>query len=44
MVEDSVSYYFDKLDEIGKPDWFPTEEDLLRTRIKTTGLSKFGLQ
>ncbi|KAF0977311.1 hypothetical protein FDP41_003964 [Naegleria fowleri] len=38
LIEDSVNYYFEKLDEIGKPGWIPSDEDLLRTRIKTTGL------
>ena len=30
--------YLDALDRIGSPDYEPTEQDLLRTRVKTTGI------
>ncbi|KAF0984059.1 hypothetical protein FDP41_007974 [Naegleria fowleri] len=38
QIEDSASYYFDNLDRIGKDDYMPSEEDVVRARIKTTGL------
>jgi len=38
QIEDSAAYYFDNLDRIGKPDYLPSEEDVVRARIKTTGL------
>lgn len=36
-------YYFspsflDDLDRLGKKDYMPTEQDILRTRVKTTGI------
>ena len=30
--------YLDALDRIGAPGYEPTEQDLLRTRVKTTGI------
>lgn len=30
--------YLDSLDRIGAPDYQPTEQDILRTRVKTTGI------
>ena len=30
--------YLDSLDRIGAPGYEPTEQDLLRTRVKTTGI------
>ena len=30
--------YLDSLDRIGSPGYEPTEQDLLRTRVKTTGI------
>ena len=30
--------YLDSLDRIGTADYEPTEQDLLRTRVKTTGI------
>ncbi|XDV28768.1 hypothetical protein PO909_031983, partial [Leuciscus waleckii] len=34
----SSSSYLDSLDRIGAPDYQPTEQDILRTRVKTTGI------
>jgi guanine nucleotide-binding protein G(o) subunit alpha len=28
----------DKLDEIGQPNYLPSTQDILRTRVKTTGI------
>ena len=36
-----VSYHFsflDDLDRLGAKDYQPTEQDILRTRVKTTGI------
>jgi len=35
---DSAEYYFLKLDAVSEPDYIPTEADVLRTRVKTTGI------
>jgi hypothetical protein len=34
----SLPSYLDSLDRIGAPDYQPTEQDILRTRVKTTGI------
>lgn len=34
----SVFSYLDSLDRIGAADYQPTEQDILRTRVKTTGI------
>lgn len=33
-----VISYLDSLDRIGAADYQPTEQDILRTRVKTTGI------
>ncbi|XP_073461598.1 guanine nucleotide-binding protein G(o) subunit alpha isoform X2 [Aquarana catesbeiana] len=38
QLNDSAKYYLDSLDRIGAPDYQPTEQDILRTRVKTTGI------
>ncbi|KAJ3424763.1 guanine nucleotide-binding protein g(o) subunit alpha [Anaeramoeba flamelloides] len=40
MIGDSCSYFFDALDRIGKKDYVPTNEDVLRARVRTTGLQE----
>ena len=30
--------YLDSLQRIGSPEYLPTEQDILRTRVKTTGI------
>lgn len=34
----SLCSYLDSLDRIGAADYQPTEQDILRTRVKTTGI------
>lgn len=34
----AVLSYLDSLDRIGATDYQPTEQDILRTRVKTTGI------
>ena len=38
QLNDSAKYFLDDLDRIGEPDYLPTEQDVLRTRVKTTGI------
>ncbi|XP_075996175.1 guanine nucleotide-binding protein G(o) subunit alpha-like isoform X3 [Genypterus blacodes] len=38
QLNDSAQYYLDSLDRIGAGDYQPTEQDILRTRVKTTGI------
>lgn len=35
---DSGKYFFDRLKEIAKEDYLPTEQDVLRSRVRTTGI------
>lgn len=32
--------YFESLDRISKPDYIPTDQDVLRSRVKTTGITE----
>ncbi len=38
QLNDSAQYFLDQLDRIGAHDFLPTEQDILRTRVKTTGI------
>nr|ATY71609.1 transducin 2-1 [Maurolicus mucronatus] len=44
QLNDSAAYYLSDLDRITKPDFIPTEQDVLRSRVKTTGIieEQFG--
>jgi len=46
QIGDSAEYYFNDMDRINTPDYVPTVQDALRTRLKTTGIVettiKFG--
>jgi len=37
QLNDSTEYFFQHLDRVGARDYVPTQEDVLRVRIKTTG-------
>ncbi|OJA17899.1 hypothetical protein AZE42_10386 [Rhizopogon vesiculosus] len=39
---DSASYFFTEVLRIGTPDYTPTENDVLRARAKTTGITETG--
>lgn len=39
QLYDSTEYFYNKIDEIGKSDYIPSFDDLLRTRVKTTGIN-----
>lgn len=38
QLNDSAEYYFDNLERISQPDFVPSEQDVLRSRVKTTGI------
>ncbi|KAJ3436398.1 guanine nucleotide-binding protein g(o) subunit alpha [Anaeramoeba flamelloides] len=40
MLGDSCFYFFESLDRIGEKDYLPTEQDILRARVRTTGLQE----
>ncbi|KAI8321620.1 G-protein complex alpha subunit GpaA/FadA [Martensiomyces pterosporus] len=40
QLNDSASYYFDSIDRICQPDYLPTDQDVLRSRVKTTGINE----
>jgi len=35
---DSAGYFFDNVDAYAKPDFRPTKQDILRVRVRTTGI------
>jgi len=40
QLNDSAQYYFEAIDRIGQPDYLPTDQDVLRSRVKTTGITE----
>ncbi|XP_058810055.1 G protein alpha i subunit-like [Phymastichus coffea] len=38
QLNDSAAYYLNALDRITLPNYIPTQQDVLKTRIKTTGI------
>jgi len=38
QLTDSAKYFFDKIDEVCKEGYIPTEQDVLRSRVRTTGI------
>jgi len=38
QLTDSTGYFLDKIHEIGNEDYLPTEQDVLRSRVRTTGI------
>jgi len=38
QLNDSAAYYLNALDRIASPHYVPTQQDVLRTRVKTTGI------
>lgn len=39
-LDNSFRYYISHIDRIFSPHYMPTEDDILRTRVKTTGMAK----
>jgi len=44
QLNDSAAYYFDAAERIGAQDYVPTDQDILRSRVKTTGLTEERFQ
>ncbi|KAI5206154.1 G-protein alpha subunit [Aureobasidium subglaciale] len=40
QLNDSAKYYFDSIDRIAQPDYIPNDQDVLRSRVKTTGITE----
>ncbi|TPX31176.1 hypothetical protein SmJEL517_g05438 [Synchytrium microbalum] len=40
QLNDSARYYFDAVDRIAAGDYVPTDQDVLRSRVKTTGIAE----
>uniref|UniRef100_A0A915AV76 Guanine nucleotide-binding protein alpha-7 subunit n=1 Tax=Parascaris univalens TaxID=6257 RepID=A0A915AV76_PARUN len=40
QIDDSAKYFLDNLSRLSAPNYLPTEQDLLRTRVKTTGITE----
>lgn len=38
QLNDSAAYYLNALDRITQHNYIPTQQDVLRTRVKTTGI------
>ncbi|XP_022914415.1 G protein alpha i subunit [Onthophagus taurus] len=38
QLNDSAAYYLNSLDRISQPSYIPSQQDVLRTRVKTTGI------
>lgn len=38
QLNDSASYFLNSLDRMSRHDYIPSQEDVLRTRVKTTGI------
>ncbi|KAL0491006.1 guanine nucleotide-binding protein alpha subunit [Acrasis kona] len=38
QLDESAPYYMKNIERISKEDYLPTQEDVLRTRVKTTGI------
>eukprot|EP00727_Mastigamoeba_balamuthi_P007997 m51a1_g3818 putative guanine nucleotide-binding protein g subunit alpha-3 (359) ;mRNA; r:275995-277471 len=40
QLPDSARYYFEAIDRMASPRYIPTDQDVLHTRIKTTGINE----
>ncbi|KAI4138110.1 MAG: hypothetical protein L6R35_007166 [Caloplaca aegaea] len=40
QLNDSAKYYFDSIGRIAQPDYLPNDQDVLRSRVKTTGITE----
>lgn len=38
QLNDSARYYFESIERISDPNYLPTDQDILRSRVKTTGI------
>ena len=44
QLEDNIMEYFDDIQRIGDINYVPTTEDILRSRVRTTGIHKYDLR
>ncbi|KAF8634270.1 hypothetical protein AX17_004227 [Amanita inopinata Kibby_2008] len=40
QLNDSAVYYFNAIDRMSTSNYFPTDQDILRSRVKTTGITE----
>ncbi|QRV79582.1 G-protein alpha subunit [Ceratobasidium sp. AG-Ba] len=40
QLNDSATYYFNSLERMASPTYLPTDQDILRSRVKTTGITE----
>ncbi|RUS13582.1 guanine nucleotide-binding protein subunit alpha [Endogone sp. FLAS-F59071] len=40
QLNDSAKYYFDSIDRIAQSNYIPSDQDVLRSRVKTTGITE----
>ncbi|KAI7856151.1 G-alpha protein [Circinella umbellata] len=40
QLNDSALYYFNSMGRIGDPNYIPSDQDVLRSRVKTTGITE----
>ncbi|OZJ06455.1 Guanine nucleotide-binding protein subunit alpha [Bifiguratus adelaidae] len=40
QLNDSAKYYFDSIDRIASHNYIPSDQDVLRSRVKTTGITE----
>lgn len=44
QLNDSAQYYFDSITRIGSRNYIPSDQDVLRSRVKTTGITETTFQ
>lgn len=40
QLNDSAVYYFNSIERMANPNYLPTDQDILRSRVKTTGITE----
>lgn len=40
QLNDSTKYFYDKLEVLSKPDYVPSQQDVLHSRVRTTGIEE----
>eukprot|EP01083_Nonionella_stella_P071458 191950_1 len=41
---DNMDYFYDKIDDIMTMNYIPTQQDMLRVRVRTTGITEFSYE
>lgn len=44
QLDDNAKYCLDNVDNISRPDYVPTQQDVLHTRVRTTGVIEISFQ